>query len=74
MTIVNNLATKFKNMGVCNSTKKWKVADPVMTPYGEGRIIEIRKNNYVPYVVVLSYGIGYFTEKCLKSYKFKAKK
>ena len=74
MTIVNNLTTKFKNMGVCNSTKKWNVTDPVMTPYGEGRIIEIRKNNYVPYVVVLPYGIGYFTEKCLKPYKFKAKK
>ena len=50
MTIVNNLTTKFKNMGVCNSTKKWKVTDPVMTPYGEGRIIEIRKNNYVPFL------------------------
>ena len=74
MTSVNNLTTKFKNMGVCNSTKKWKVADPVMTPYGEGRIIEIRKNNYVPYVVVLSYGVGYFTKESLKPYEFKTKK
>jgi hypothetical protein len=74
MKIANNLAKKFQNMGVCNSTKKWKVADPVMTPYGEGRIIEIRKNNYVPYVVVLPYGVGYFTEECLKPYEFTTKK
>jgi len=69
--ITNNLAKKFKNMGICSSTQKWKVTDPVMTPYGEGRIIEIRENNCVPYVVVLPYGLGYLTEECLQPYEFK---
>ena len=55
-------------------TIKWKVGDPVMTPYGEGRIIEIRKKNYVPFVVVLSYGVGYLTNNCLKPYDFSIQK
>ena len=61
-------------MVICNNVA-WNTGDPVITPYGEGRIIEIRKQNRITtYVVVLSFGVGYLDKKSLQPYQFKSNK
>ena len=59
-------------MVICNNLT-WEAGDPVMTPYGEGRINDIRKQNGITtYVVVLSFGVGYLDKKSLQPYQFKS--
>ena len=49
---------KIKNLFISDEIKL-VVGNIVQTPYGVGKIINIRKDNIVPFVIDLSYGIAY---------------
>jgi hypothetical protein len=55
---------------ICHEGQKWKVGDAVETKYGLGKIIHIRHNHLVPFVVVLPYGLGYFGFREIEPYVF----
>jgi hypothetical protein len=74
--IFNKKNLGFMDMGIaiskiiCHNGQNWKVGDAVETKYGIGKIIHIRNNHKVPYVVVLSYGLGYFGYGEIEPYVF----
>tara|TARA_B100000378_G_scaffold220204_1_gene183594 strand:+ start:101 stop:322 length:222 start_codon:yes stop_codon:yes gene_type:complete len=69
---MKGIIQQVKEIVICNNLT-WEAGDPVMTPYGEGRIIDIRKQNGITtYVVVLSFGVGYMDKKSLQPYQFKS--